>query len=641
MNKKSSYALLISMLLPLLCYVVCVFAISHSQGLRLSEVNIFGLQEEPVLTKFLFKPMAVLCGLLGMFIFPGLAWLISCDEKESIIGLKEIIYAFVVSLILLEVVVFGLRNICLSGITRVDLISAVFIVTLLGVIFGLYRGRYAHFVGIRKLNFHRVAFFTVFIFAIGILFMSMYDKIFIEDLNNDGHEMFWHSFYLTKSLPYTNLPEVAYLKVLPGMIFILLFGKAVASLSVPYFFYLALIYIFAAAIIYEDKRIKSSMPYLILIGHVILFTIFMFFQPGEEPYHADLATLLADMPFLLLSMCLAYTFIRKKYIFSIMAAALLLQCVHYALVILVCITTGYWIYFKEERQATRDFLLKMMILLLSGAVLYLLHSRQFGYLGLWPEAIRVELLSRFSGTYFTMRNLEFIAKYSLLLGGMPVFAMFLLRQKDKISNLVNFTALAYLLLLSVTVNKTVHTLTPIAFFPVIGFVRLAYLPEKNKFWLVSLKVSHCVILAICIILLWPLSYKPHTETRDFWSKVQFIYPKDICYIDDYAENNIKDILKQNNLSHIFSGAWEIYSFISNSVCPNFDYYFTDNLGVATKDLEIFAYHNGVYFLARNPTAIKYWQEKIIETADERYANLLNLTQRTTESSSKYTYGQKK
>ena len=627
MDKKPNYVLVILILLPILCYVVCMFAISHSQGLSFNEVNIFGLQEEPILIKLLFKPMTVLCGLLGLFIFPGLAWLILCGEKEPIMGLKEIIYAFVASLIILEVVAFGLRNMCLSGINRADLVSAVLIVTLLGVIFGLCRGRYAHFVGIRKLNFHRIAFFTALIFAIVILFMSISDKIFIEDLNNDGHEIFWHSLHLTKSLPYTNLPEVAYLKVLPTMTFILLFGKAVNSLTIPYFFYLILIYLAASAIIYEGKRIQNRVPGFILIGHAILFTVFMFFQPGEEPYHADLTTLVADMPYLLLCLCLVYALIRKKYIFVLMSAALLLQCVHYALVILVFITVSYWIYFKEERLAVKSLLLKMTVLAITIAALFLLHSRQFGYLGSWSSAIHTELLSHFSSTHFPTKNLEFIAKYSLLVGGIPVLAIFFLRQKDKISNLVNLAALAYFLLLLSTVNKTVHTLTPIAFFPVIGFLRLSYLSEKNNFWLKFLKVSHGVILVICIVLLWPISYDLHTETRDFWSKVQFVYPKDICYIDDYIENKIKDIFKQNNLSHIFSGTWEIYSFVSNSVSPNFEYYFTDNLNEATKDIEIFAYHKGVYFLARNPSSIKYWQEKVVKTADQRYVNLLKIAQK--------------
>jgi len=630
MNRKSDYAALTAVLLPLLCYVVCILAISNMQGESFSEVNIFGLQKDTMLIKLFLRPAVILGGLLGLFISPGLAWFTAFNKKATT-GLETFIYAFLISLILLQAIVFGLRNICLAGVGRFEFITALFAVTALGGIFGLCKRRCFHAAGLRKPKIDEIAIFVTFIFVVALLFISMYDKIFTEDLNNDGHEIFWHSFHLVKALPYTNIPELAYLKPIPAMSFIILFGKAVASLRVPFFFYLALIYIVCLSIIYEGQKNKGKIPCFILAGHLVLFTIFMFFQPYSEPYHVDVATLIADILFLLLALCSAYALIKKRNTIFLIAVLLLLQCVHYALVMLIFIIAGYWAFFKDERRAIKSLSLRLMILLAAGAVLFLLHSRQFGYLKSWPQAINAELLSNFSRAGFTISPLDFMAKYGLLVGGLPVFMMLPFWRNDRISNFINFIALAYFLVLMMIAHKNVHTLTPIALLPVIGFLRLTYLADKNNTWLKSLRISHLFILIMCIVLLWPLSYQPHTERRDFWSKVQFIYPKDIIYIDDYVEDDIGRIFSQERLSHVFSGSWELYSYISNSLSPDYDYYFTDNLdnlNLSKSGLKIFSSYNGVFFLVRNLSDVKLWREKTIKTVDQRYMNLFRLMNRS-------------
>ncbi|MFC1630925.1 hypothetical protein ACFL2I_00005 [Candidatus Omnitrophota bacterium] len=519
-----------------------------------------------------------------------------------------------------------MRNICLAGIDRAGFVLAIFAVTLSGNIFGFFKKGQAYSVNFKKIGFTQLAISATFVFVLGLTFVAMRDKIFVEDLNNDGHEIFWNSLYLIKALPYTGLPEVAYLKLIPMTSVIILFGKAVASLRITYFFYLALIYLVAAGIINAGQQVRKQRVYFILIGHLALFTIFMFFQPYVEPYHVDVTTVVADIPFLLLSLCLVYALIEKRGFFSLVAAALLLQCVHYAWVLLGFMLLGYWLFFEDQRQASKSLALKIATIFLTGAVLFLLHSRQFGYLHFWPQAINVELVSHFYGVVSTISPFNFLLKYSLLVGGLPILALLFLWTKDKTANFVNFVALAYLLLLLLIKDKTVHTLTPIAFLPIIGFLRLTYFLDDGNIGAKAFKVSHAIILILCIGLLWPLSYQPHTQRRDFWTKSQFIYPNDIVYIDNFVEDNVKQIFSTEQLTHVFSGTWELYSTISDSLSPQFDYYFTNYLNLPQNKLKIVAQYKGTYFLTRSLPELKKWQEKTILSAEKRYVNFLKILQ---------------
>ncbi|MFC1699046.1 hypothetical protein ACFL1I_03675 [Candidatus Omnitrophota bacterium] len=623
MNRRPNCLLPIILFLPLLCYLLGLLVLSNVCGSKFNEVNIFNLPQESGLIKLLLCPLVALSGLLTLFICPGLAWFIGF-EKKMVLGLRTFIYAFLISLAWVEVIVVGLRSICLAGINRADFILAIFAVTLLGNIFGFFRKGQAYSVSLIKIDFTQLTIAATLIFVIGLFFVSMSDKIFVEDLNNDGHEIFWHSLYLAKALPYTNLPEVAYLKLIPTMSFILLFGKAVASLRISYFFYLALIYMVAGSLINAGQQGRNQKTCFILIGHLLLFSIFMFFQPYAEPYHVDLVTVVADLPFLLLSLCLAYTLIEKRYSLSVITAALLLQCVHYAFVMLVLILLSYWFFFREERQTTKPFFLKIIILLAVMLLLFLLHARQYGYLGAWPEAIKIGLLSHFFGVNFSIRPIDFIAEYSLLVGGLPILMIILLWKKDKVSNFVCLVASIYFLILLFSKHKTVHTLTPIAFLPVIGFLRSIYFFDGGNIPVKALKVSHAIILIICIGLLWPLSYQPHTQRRDFWKKSQFIYPNDIVYIDNFVEDNVKQIFLTERLGHIFSGTWELYSFISDSFSPQFDYYFTEDIGLLQNELKIVAHYNDTYFLTRSLPMLKKWQDKSILSVEKRYVNFLKI-----------------
>jgi len=553
MNKKVNYYLLIVTLLPLVLYVILSAIISNRQACAFDETVLFDLSGEGTFLDVLLQSMVVLVGIFGVFISPGLSWLLVVNKKYFL-GVRSIIFSFLTSMILVEGIVFLLRNVCLNGIGRTEFIFAVFFVTLLGAVVGLLRGSYFRTLRLKESILTNIGTLIIFIFAIGLIFVSFYAKIFIEDINNDGHEVFWHSLHLLNSVPYINLPELGYLKPMLGASFIALFGKSAAALRIPYFFYLALIYIVAAAIISHGRKIYRKAPFYILIGHTVLFTIFMFFQPYWEPYHVDVATVVADMPFLLLSLCFVYTLIKKQYTFSLITAALLLQCVHYAPVILMIMLGGYWLYFKKQREAIKFLFWKIVILITAGVILYLLHSWQFGYFKSWQEVIATEYFGRFSGTFSFPNTFGFIGQYALLLGGVPVIAMLLLWSKDRISNFVNFIAVVYLIILLSTPDKNVHNLTPIAFFPVISSLRVIYSITKTQLWLKIIKFSYCCVLIICIIFLWPLSYEPHTKTHEFWSKVQFIYPKDIVYIDDYVEDKVNYIFSDIGLSHIFSGS---------------------------------------------------------------------------------------
>ncbi|HAH19315.1 MAG: hypothetical protein A2Y00_07105 [Omnitrophica WOR_2 bacterium GWF2_43_52] len=600
---------------PLLLYLIISLAVFGFSGSAFDISGAFHSLHIHPLLKFSLQLFTALLGVWGLFVSPGMAFIV-IQDKKSAITLRMLIYSFLLSVVLVEGVILILRSISFPEVNRHGFILSIAMVTLLAVTKGLREGYYSSTGCSLKINKKHIVACAMFIFIIFLTSLLFYNKIFVEDFDNDGHEVFWHSLSLFNATPYTYVPELAFLYPLAGMSFFSLFGKSIISLRIAYYFYVFLISITALAIVHDGKNKDSVQAYFFLLSHLVLFTIFMFFEPYWEPYHVDVTAVIADMLFLLLVLCLIYSLLKEEYAFSLIASVLLFQCVHYAIGIFLLIVISYWLCFKERRRAIFSFLLRMGLIGSCSIILFLLHAWTFGYLSAWPKSISVELLSHLNVHSSNIKPIVFVGKYILLAGGLPGIMIFLLFHKDRTIRFLNLVGLGYFLVLFIIPNKTVHNFTPIALIPVTSFLiafNFSGAPKLKTY-------LYLLGFIVCCVMMWPVSYRPHTLYHDFWSKVQFIYPDDINYIDEFAEDKIKQMLRRNRLSHLFSGSWELYSFISDEISPQFMYYFTDNLGtldVSSYGLKVFSSYEGVYLLARDFTELEQWQGIKVEKAKER------------------------
>ncbi len=566
-------------------------------------------------------PASIFIVLTAILIVPGLTWTLALGKGQYLSGGGLIIKSFCASLILLECIVLFFSVFSVGYIERTSFILAIIGVIIAGYLLGMQRGIYKRVYAMSpQLILKGITIHAPFIITLIFLLVSMAGKLHIEDLDGDGHEVFWHSFYLLKTLPYQNIFQLPYIVPVVGMSLICFFGKNVLSLRILYFFYATLIYITFLLLIRKRQReaLHCSVTFSFCL-HIIIFTLFMFFQPYWEPFYSDVTAVTADVIVSVIIMCIVWSLHNKEYDLFVLAAIILLQALRYAPVILWLLIGAYWLCVKEERKPFKTAVIKVAMICSGWAFLILFYSWQFGYSISAVETFS-ELVSRFYAVPNSVSAIGFLSKYALLIGGLPFLSIFIIRsKKDHTANFVSLSCLFYILLLLMARGRNVHNLTPIAFLPLVGFFRYLDSPTAiNK----RLRIIHGIIAVICAIFLWPVSYKPHTNYKDFWSQAQFLYPKSTDYINNYVESDLESLLEDKGLSHIFSGTWQLYSLISDDFSHQYKYYFTDKDWVScfNKDLFLVSCNSRVCFLVHEAKGIQHWQETKSMNAQERYVS---------------------
>ncbi len=298
-----------------------------------------------------FSFIANFLGFSTLLIVRGLVWFIAFSDKKHMGKTSLLIYSLTISLFIIQIVIFFMRF-CSIGdeILREYFILSILAIILSGYLTGVCRGKYKILKALKKLSKEDIFFIIMIICAIFFVFISFKSKIFIEDIDGDGHEKYWHSLFLLRPFPYQNNFGVPYLNIATNAAYLMFFGQSFASLRAAYFFYLFI----AIVILYSLLRIgrRNSKPsystFFSFTSYIFLVTLF--FQHYWEPYQTDTTAVSTNIFGSLIFLCVTWALLERDYVLFALSVALFVETNRYAPVLLILMLVSFVISYSGYRR---------------------------------------------------------------------------------------------------------------------------------------------------------------------------------------------------------------------------------------------------------------------------------------------------
>lgn len=511
----------------LFTYFAATFALGLSLNVSFNDAIVFDPETKySFFSQYILKPIIVLAGIPLIFIIPGMIWTLSFLKKNRCY-LTLFGSAFAVNLILLIVSTSIFKIITHSPLNRTNFLGIITTIVATGLIF-FFRNRMC----LEKINIQRLfkakqlINIIIGIIFVGMLIFVLHEKIFIENFNGDGVEIFEFSKSLKEHLlPHWDLengswgfyPTFMFFSY-PNSFSILLFGESEAAVRLPFFVYLFCIYLVLLGFIEKGINNEQRLKSLFLLLIFILFTIINCFYATHHAHFADIASPTAIEAFLTLLVLFESYFllIGNKKLFLIYAIFSTLARPS-GIIFTFMLCAFYWVLFKLRRKYLVKVFATYILFLLGYKFLIFIYTRFFP-LGIDQFSL-TRLISRFQKIPHGQRVVLFIRYFFITSGIIPALSLFFSKSNDKISRYFSLVILSYLSLILLSVTKHIHYFIPLTFFSTIVFFRLV---NKAKRQMLYYSLFSVIVISLIILSL-PTNYIIYTYNRELGSQTCMLF----------------------------------------------------------------------------------------------------------------------
>jgi hypothetical protein len=360
-----------------------------------------------------------------------------------------------------------------------------------------------------------------------LLVAALTPKIYWEAFNGDGA----HAFEATRLLLVQNVPffpsDAGDISGFPGLTsmlfafpaswFVRLFGELEASVRLPFFLYLPVLFAAVVAVIEAGRREVLQVPERLTVWlGITTYAVALAFSATYNPYSADIA-LPATQDTLLMACFLGFVlaFIRNERGWMLLFAWLTYVSLPSGLLLM-----GFWVAaaFVTARVDYRREIARATLAILVCVVGGVLVSNLLPALGASPpgsEYGAAGFLRYFAFLQFTdVRRLLYVA---IPAGILPVAALALWKRQDPPARVVSLVTAGYFLLFYVQAHVSLHHFVPAMLLPIVVLWRIV--PghgRERRVWLGAATVAGLFGLALSL----PPNARVDTSAREVGASIE-------------------------------------------------------------------------------------------------------------------------